>query len=204
MNSLRLINETPLRDGVPENILDAKTREELREWLSLHHSSERECYVRCSRGSPPKDGSLWYVDVVEEAICFGWIDSTLKPINGEPYNRLSPRRRNSHWSELNKERARRMESLGLMTDAGRAALPDMTTDIEVLFPDIVAILRQNPDVWHNMRGFPEAYVRIRLDGIEWERRNHPENNSNPRLEKFIEETRKGRMYGAWNDCGRLG
>ena len=202
MNSLRLINETSLQDGVPENILDAKTRAELREWLSLHHSSEKECYVRCSRGGPPEDVSLWYVDVVEEALCYGWIDSTHRLIDGIRYQRLSPRRRGSHWTELNKERVRRMETLGLMTDAGRAVLPDMTTDLDVLFPELVDVLRRDSEIWHNLLQFPALYVRVRLDGIAWDEHLHP-NSGSPRLKKFIEETRKGRMYGSWNDYGRL-
>ena len=60
-------------------------------------------------------------------MCFGWIDSTTKKMdNGVTAQRLAPRRKGSLWSELNKERCRRMERLGLMTDAGRAILPDMS------------------------------------------------------------------------------
>jgi len=60
----------------------------------------------------------------KEAMCFGWIASTTKHLeNGVTAQKLAPRKKNSLWSELNKERCRRMEKLGRMTDAGRAVLP---------------------------------------------------------------------------------
>jgi hypothetical protein len=71
------------------------------------------------RGRPIDNGTFWYIDAVEEAMCFGWIDSTTKKMdNGITAQRLAPRRKGSLWSELNKERCRRMERLGRMTDAG--------------------------------------------------------------------------------------
>ena len=63
---------------------------------------------------------LWYLDAVEEALCFGWIDSTVKTIDGVTLQRFGKRVKNSQWTELNKERCRRLEALGLMTDSGRA------------------------------------------------------------------------------------
>lgn len=61
--------------------------------------------------------------IVEEALCFGWIDSTVKKLSdGRLAQRLSPRKKGSHWTELNKERCRQLEERGLMTDSGRMAL----------------------------------------------------------------------------------
>lgn len=60
------------------NLLDAKSRRELRAWLSENHRREKECWVAVRRGRPVDDGTFWYVDAVEEALCFGWIDSTVK------------------------------------------------------------------------------------------------------------------------------
>ena len=74
---------------------------------------------------------FWYVSMLwKEALCFGWIDSTTKKISkeGDGSKNLSSKPR-SNWSELNKERCRRMEQLGVMTDAGRAVLPDMSESI---------------------------------------------------------------------------
>lgn len=88
-------------------------REMLHEWLKENHDSAANCWVLCKRvEKPPGDGILWYVDVVEEALCFGWIDSTLRKLpDGTNAQKLMPRSRKSHWSELNKARCRRMEAL---------------------------------------------------------------------------------------------
>jgi uncharacterized protein YdeI (YjbR/CyaY-like superfamily) len=70
-----------------------------------------------------KPDTLPYLDIVEEALCFGWIDSTLKRLpDGRLAQRLSPRRKGSNWTELNRARCKELEERGLMTDAGRAAL----------------------------------------------------------------------------------
>ena len=75
-----------------------------------------------SRRKTPPPGILSYIDVVEEALCFGWIDSTLKKLpDGRLAQRLSPRRPRSHWTELNLERCADLEARGLMTDSGRQA-----------------------------------------------------------------------------------
>ena len=108
-----------------QNILDIRTRNEFRQWLETHHATEKACWVGVKRGRPTDDGTFYYLDAVEEALCFGWIDSRQKPINGVLMQCFTPRKRNSPWSELNKERARRLEKLGRMTDAGRRVLPPM-------------------------------------------------------------------------------
>lgn len=110
-----------------KNLLPAQNRDALRQWLSENYDKEAECWVVVKRGRPVDHETFWYIDAVEEAMCFGWIDSTTKKMdNGITAQRLAPRKKNSLWSELNKERCRRMERLGRMTDAGRAVLPDMS------------------------------------------------------------------------------
>lgn len=69
--------------------LNITTRAEFREWLSNHHSSEKECWIIVKRGKTPPTDMLWYLDAVEEALCFGWIDSNLKSIDGISYQRFS-------------------------------------------------------------------------------------------------------------------
>lgn len=109
------------------NLLEMSDRSQLRRWLEVHHASERECWVVCSRKRVVPDGVISYVDVVEEALCFGWIDSTVKRLpDGRLAQRLSPRRKRSHWTALNRQRCASLESRGLMTQAGRDALPPTT------------------------------------------------------------------------------
>ncbi len=105
------------------NLLTCCDRQQLRQWLEANHASKRSCWVACSRSKQPVPDTLPYLDIVEEALCFGWIDSTLKKLpDGRLAQRLSPRRKGSHWTELNCERYRQLEARGLMTDAGRRAL----------------------------------------------------------------------------------
>ena len=106
-------------------LLNIKTRAEFRAWLIENSSVAKECFIAVKRGEPIDSETFYYLDAVEEALCFGWIDSVSKPINGIVYQRFSPRQPNSPWTELNKERVRRLEKLGLMTDAGRKVLPPM-------------------------------------------------------------------------------
>ncbi len=104
-------------------LLDFSQREQLREWLESNHASARCCWVTCNRSKTPRQDAIPYIDVVEEALCFGWIDSTCKLMpDGRLAQRLSPRRKGSHWTDLNRQRCADLERRGLMTDAGRQAL----------------------------------------------------------------------------------
>ena len=105
------------------NLLSFKERNELRQWLMENHTIERECWVVSYRKKQPEWDALLYLDIVEEALCFGWIDSTCKKLpDGRLVQRLSPRRMRSHWTELNKQRCRDLKRHGLMTPAGLAAM----------------------------------------------------------------------------------
>ena len=104
-------------------LLEYSDRNQLRQWLEGNHTSAHHCWVVTYRGKVPKPNALPYLTVVEEALCFGWIDSTLKRLpDGRLAQRLSPRQKRSHWTELNKQRCADLEARGLMTDLGRAAL----------------------------------------------------------------------------------
>ena len=105
------------------NLLEYGDRGQLREWLEKNHAVERECWVTCNRGQAPRPGTVPYIDIIEEALCFGWIDSTCKRLpDGRLAQRLSPRRKGSHWTGLNRRRCEDLERRGLMAPAGRAAL----------------------------------------------------------------------------------
>ena len=106
------------------NLLEFSDRKQLHAWLQTNHATEKECWVAAFRSKlPPEGDSQPYPEVVEEALCFGWIDSTLKRLpDGRLAQRISPRRPNSHWTALNIERCHQLESRGLMTDAGRKVM----------------------------------------------------------------------------------
>ena len=181
-------------------VLNVRNREEFREWLCANHATATECWVRLKRGKPTDKQAFWYLDAVEEVLCFGWIDSTLKRVDGVPYQRFTRRRKGSKWSELNKARCRRMEQLGRMTEAGRAMYPQ-GMDAFVIDEDILAALQEDAVAWHNFCGFPALYQRIRIDTIQAKRAEPTVFAS--RLSKFIENTRNNVLFGEWNDYGRL-
>ena len=106
------------------DLLEYSERSELRSWLERNAATEKCCWIATYRGKQkPEDICLPYLDVVEEALCFGWIDSTLKRLpDGRLAQRLSPRQKRSHWTELNIQRCADLEARGLMTDPGRAVL----------------------------------------------------------------------------------
>lgn len=147
-------------------------------------------------------GVIQYLDAVEEAICFGWIDSTKKKTaDNQLAQRLSPRKKTSNWTELNKERVRRLIKLGLMKEEGLDSLPDMRPESFTIDKDIELLLKADDQLYENFINFPKLYRRIRLDTIQTNK-DQPE-LYNKRLNKFIEQTRENKMYGQWNDNCRL-
>ena len=184
-----------------QNILSVGTREEFREWLSAHHDTEPECWVEVKHGRPVDDAHFWYLDAVEEALCFGWIDSQHKAIDGRRMQRFTPRKKNSPWTELNKERVRRLEKLGLMTDAGRRVLPAMGQRSLRIDADVEAALKQ-ARCWSQFKKFAPLYQRIRAYNVAFYKKRNPDMYQQT-LQHLIDETKKGRMFGEWNDYGRL-
>ena len=103
--------------------LYVKTRDEFRDWLIKNHKTKKEIWLIQYKKATKKP-SINYVEAVEEAICFGWIDGFEKGMDAERYAiRFTPRRPKSNWTNTNKERARKMIVQGRMTKAGRATLP---------------------------------------------------------------------------------
>ncbi len=183
-----------------ENILNISDRSVFRQWLTEHSSNEKECWIAVKRGKTPPEDALWYLDAVEEALCFGWIDSTLKNVDGISLQRFGPRSKSGRWTELNKERCRRLEKLGLMTDSGRNACPDLNAEF-IIVPEVLAVFSLNPTAWKNFISFPSLYQRVRIDNIQRVQAN-PELFCS-RLNKLIEASEKGEMIGDWHDYGRL-
>ncbi|MFS0869104.1 YdeI/OmpD-associated family protein [Paenibacillus xylanilyticus] len=183
-----------------QNLISVNSRENFRSWLQANSRSEQSCWVVVSM--TPKPNTLLYLDVVEESLCFGWIDGIKKKISEtELAQRLSPRSRSSSWTELNKERVRRLEKLGLMRDEGRRVLPDMEIDSFRIFKDIEIRLKEDKQTYENFMAFPSLYRRVRIDTIQ-SVKNQPELFKH-RLDKFITNTRANKMIGQWHDHGRL-
>lgn len=183
-----------------ENLLTVKNQSELLAWLADHAESETVCWVTVS--IKPETGKLQYLDAVEAALCYGWVDSTKKKLSDtQTVQRLSPRSKRSNWTELNKERVRRLEKLGLMTEAGRNVLPEMDVQAFHINDDIWTAITADDEVYQNYTALPELYTRIRIDTIQ-SVSDTPEVYTK-RLEKFISALRENKMIGQWHDNGRL-
>lgn len=106
------------------------SREKWREWLEEHHQDTKEIWLILFKKASGRQ-SLPLGEAVEEALCFGWIDSQLKPLDEASYAlRFSPRRQKSIWAESNKARIRKLIQEGKMTPAGLAVIPPDILDAE--------------------------------------------------------------------------
>ena len=136
--------------------------------------------------------SLLYNDAVEEALCFGWIDSTIKHIDPlHRAQRFTPRRKGSAYSQPNIERLIWLDARGLIHPKVRdSVLPIIRTPF--VFPaDIIDALRQDEAVWKNYQQFSDPYKRIRVAYIEAARKRPDEFQK--RLNSFVEKTRRNKL-----------
>jgi uncharacterized protein YdeI (YjbR/CyaY-like superfamily) len=156
-----------------------KSRQAWRAWLEKHHATATGVwlvYAKKRSGLP----SLTYNDAVEEALCFGWIDSKIHPIDEDFFMQVfTPRKLKSAWSLLNKTRVARLLAAGLMAPAGRAAVQtakrsgtwDAMKQIEELAvpPDLAKALKANPDArrhWGSYTASRRKGVLYRLAGAK--------------------------------------
>lgn len=186
------------------NLLDIHTREELYAWYLENHDKVSDFWLRINRAREPFPGVVGYVDAVEVALCFGWIDSTQKRIDdGKPIQHFTPRRKRSNWCWNNIERSRRLIDLSEMTPAGLAVLPEHDPKNFVFEEWVINALKADPIVWKNFNSFPGVYQRIKVDRIQ-----HYKNTKRPEyalhmLQTLIDDTRKGKMQPGWDDNGKL-
>lgn len=93
----------------------------LRSWLEENHDKQTELWVGMYKKGTGKPSITW-PEVVDQCLCFGWIDGVRKSVDDHAYmNRITPRRKGSNWSAINIKRAKELIELGLMTPAGAAA-----------------------------------------------------------------------------------
>jgi uncharacterized protein YdeI (YjbR/CyaY-like superfamily) len=141
--------------------------DEWRLWLEQNHFSEGEAWVIIQKKNSPRKG-LRYEEAVEEAVCFGWIDSKMQRVDGERFRqRFSPRKNRSIWSKKNKETAQKMIQAGKMTESGLAAIKvakengmwDMaySSKTALTIPDdLKEALKANMSAWENFSTFTNS------------------------------------------------
>jgi uncharacterized protein YdeI (YjbR/CyaY-like superfamily) len=183
--------------------LKITNRKDWRNWLKKNHSSEKEIWLVFYLKESGKP-FLPYDEAVEEALCFGWIDSIIKKLEADSRaQRFTPRNPKSNLSELNKERVRRMIKAGKMTPAGLESIKKHLVKNEkgeiepipfVMPEDIIKRLKKDPVVWENFQNFPDYYKRIRIGFID-NSRERPE-VFEKRLAYFIKMTVENKRFGS--------
>lgn len=148
---------------------------------------------------PTKDSGekgVTYNDAVEEALCFGWIDSTAKRLDDtHQLRRFTPRKKDSPYSRPNIERLIWLDSKGMIHPDVRPSVLHLI-QAEYVFPkDIMKEIEKDPEVLENYLSFPEPYRRIRVAYIDAARGRPKEFRK--RLDNFIEMTRKNKMIGGY-------
>jgi len=180
--------------------LYVKDRHEWRKWLEKNHKIETEIWLIYYRKETEKP-RISYNDAVEEALCFGWIDSNVKSIDNERFaQRFSVRKKTSQLSEMNKQRIVKLISQKRMTKAGLDAIAHVFSPKEekkadlIISNDILTSLKADKKAWTNFQKLPESYKRIRIAFIE-SRRRHGEEMFKKSLNHFVEMTAKNKRFG---------
>ncbi|MBK8489432.1 MAG: YdeI/OmpD-associated family protein [Saprospirales bacterium] len=174
-------------------------RAEWRHWLQTHHQTKPEVWLRLFKKDSGKP-SLLYDDMVEECLCFGWIDGIVKKYDEESrVQRITPRRKkNTFLSELNRQRVWKLQRQDLMTPAGIAPIEDQIghPDDPLEIPDwIVKRLQEDPQIWENFEAFPHFYKRLKVGWIAESRGSSDHPVVQQRLEYLIRMTAQGKRYG---------
>lgn len=174
-----------------------RDRSEWREWLQTNHKSKSEIWVQKYRKASGKP-SIPYDDLVEECLCFGWIDGVVKKnCEDGSVQRITPRRKKSFLSELNRQRVWKLQKTNLMTSSGLEALGDKigSPDEPQEIPDwVLEQLQADDEVWKTFQGFSHYYKRLKIGWIK-ECGKSRRDEAQKRLNYLIKMTRQGKMYG---------
>lgn len=153
----------------------AQNRAEWREWLAVNHQTAKGVWLICYKKESGKP-RVNYDESVEEALCFGWIDSVKKTLDAESYIQFfSPRKASSGWSRLNKERVERLLAADRIMPAGLSSIEiaktngkwELLDEVEKLTvpEDLQAALEQYPPALENFTAFSRSAKRFALAWI---------------------------------------
>lgn len=168
-------------------------RKDWHNWLKKHFKTEAEIwlvYPKKATGKP----RIEYNDAVEEALCFGWIDSIIKKLDEDhTVQRFSPRKPKAKYSQANIERLRDLVAKKKVVKEVAESLGDILNEEFVIPPDILKAIKANQEAWKNFQIFSAPYIRIRIAFIDGAR--HRPEEFKKRLRYFIEMTKKKKMFG---------
>lgn len=168
-------------------------RKDWRDWLQKNYKTASEIwliYPKKTTGKP----RIEYNDAVEEALCFGWIDSIQKKFDEEhTVQRFSPRKPKAKYSQANIERLRSLIAEKKVVKEVAETLDDILNEEFIIPPDILKAIKANKEAWKNFQNFSDSYIRIRIAFIDGAR-NRPE-EFKKRLQNFIEKTEENKVFG---------
>ena len=178
----------------PSPLLEVSKRSEWRDWLLRNYKTADQVWLvfyKKHTGRP----RVAYNDAVEEALAFGWIDSTAKKVDEDRYaQRFSPRRPGSSYSPSNVARLRSMAAKGRIVPEVLAKVkPLLIEKPPVIPPDILAALKADRETWKHFRAFSDSYKRIRIGYIDGGR-TRPDEFAK-RLRNFVAKTKQNRIIG---------
>jgi uncharacterized protein YdeI (YjbR/CyaY-like superfamily) len=181
-----------------------ETRAQWRSWLAEHHATSDGVWLVQWRRQSGRSGPT-YEEVVQEALCFGWIDSKAAKLDDDRTMMwVSPRKRGSGWARSNKLRIERLLADGLMAEAGLARIEEAKQDgswtkldaVEdlVVPDDLAAAFADNPGAREHWDGFPRSVRRAALEWIVQAKR--PETRAR-RVTETARLAARGERPGQW-------
>lgn len=191
---------------IPDGCMAFASPAEWRRWLEEHHASEQEAWLFISR-KRATGLFLGLEEAVEEALCFGWIDAALKPIDKESYAlRFSPRKSNSIWSVNNQQRVEKLIQEGRMTPAGMEKVIEAKEsgeweaamareDVSSVPDDLVQAL-EDDDAWIAFENWPTSQKKQYLYWLESAKK--PETRER-RIQTIVKLVSRGKLKNPKND-----
>jgi uncharacterized protein YdeI (YjbR/CyaY-like superfamily) len=176
--------------------LEVRSRGEWRAWLAAHHDSEAEIWLVFRRRARE---SLSYDAAVEEALCFGWIDSLIRRLDDDRYARkFTPRKPDSRWSSINRRRYAQLQARGLLAAPGRERPPTARSG-DAPRPSLTAIpsyiekaLRADARAWRYFQQLAPSYRRAYIGWVDAAKR---EETREKRLREAVELLAAGKKLG---------
>jgi uncharacterized protein YdeI (YjbR/CyaY-like superfamily) len=151
---------------------DAKTLVRWRKWLAEHHDSESEVWLIFHKQHTGKP-TVAYLDALDEALCYGWIDSLVRRIDEDRYARkFTPRKKGSRWSAINIKRYAELEKAGRMKTPGKGRSPadgkiyDSMAHVPETIPRSISTgLKASPEAWSFFKTLTPREQRMYLGWI---------------------------------------
>lgn len=168
-------------------------RKDWRKWLEKNFDKEKEIWLVYPKKSSGKE-RIVYNDAVEEALCFAWIDSTVKSLDeNHSIQRFSPRNPKSTYSQQNKERMKWLLEHDMLHASVLEKAKEIASEKFVFPKDIVDAIKKDEIVWKNYEAFSGTYKRIRIAYID-DARERPE-EFKKRLSNFLNKTKLNKQIG---------